>query len=529
MSPTLTLNLGLRFDHDSPYAEQQGRAVNGFAFNTPSPIAQAAQAAYANNPIPQIPADQFQVLGGLTFASPQNGTIYQNTSHLFSPRIGFSWSPAFLPSNTVVRGGIGMFVSPPTLATLSPDGKYSSNPLLDQEGFSATTQFVPTLDNYVTPYATLKDPFPDGITSPAGSSLGLSTFLGQTVSFMNPHMKDPYAVRWNLGIQHQFTQNLMGEIDYMGNHAVHLPVQYTQMNVIPRQYLSTLLTRDQATIDNLSATVTNPFKGLLPGTKLNGSTISVAQLLAAYPEFPVGSGTTSTGVIMQNNTVGSSYFESLDLRLEKRFSHGLSLVGTYEFSKLIEQDEFLNDTDPAPTRMISSFDHPQHFVLAGSYQLPIGGNALVPLHAGWANFLFGGWRLNGMYTHQTGQPVYWSSDMVYSGTPLTIDPRDTTTPSFNTSAFNTNSKQQFQYHVRTFPFTLSSVRQDGIDNLDASLLKSFNFSDQRYVQLRFETFNLLNHASFAAPNVSPTNKSFGMITSQANRPRQIQLGIRFVF
>lgn len=119
--------------------------------------------------------------------------------------------------------------------------------------------------------------------------------------------------------------------------------------------------------------------------------------------------------------------------------------------------------------------------------------------------------------------------MVYDGTPVSIDPRQTNGPSFNTTAFHTNLKQQFQYHVRTFPYTLSSVRQDGIDNLDASLLKSFNFSERRYLQLRFETFNLLNHASFAAPNVTPTNKSFGMITSQANRPRQIQLGIRSVF
>ncbi len=83
----LTVNLGLRFDHDFPYHEKWGRTVNGFAFNTPSPLEAAAVTAYNKAPIPQIPAGSFKVPGGLTFASPENNAIYQNTSHLVTPRV----------------------------------------------------------------------------------------------------------------------------------------------------------------------------------------------------------------------------------------------------------------------------------------------------------------------------------------------------------------------------------------------------------------------------------------------------------
>jgi hypothetical protein len=91
---------------------------------------------------------------------------------------------------------------------------------------------------------------------------------------------------------------------------------------------------------------------------------------------------------------------------------------------------------------------------------------------------------------------------------------------------------QYTFHYRTLPQTFSTVRQDGFNNLDASILKDFHFTEAAYLQLRFETFNTLNHPIFAAPNVSSaTASNFGYITAvQANsQPRQIQLGARVVF
>ncbi|HWW86556.1 MAG TPA: hypothetical protein VNZ26_23340, partial [Vicinamibacterales bacterium] len=419
--------------------------------------------------------------------------------------------------------------SPITISNLAANGNYSSNPIINQEGFSATTSYVPTLNNFLTPAGSLSNPFPSGISPPVGSSLGSATFLGQTVMFLSPTMKDPYSERWNVGVQHAITPNLMAELDYIGNHTVRLPVNLTQLNVVPRQYLSTLPTRDQALINTLSATVANPFAGLIPGTPLNGSTISVAQLLSVFPAFMTGTGTTTTGVLRQNDTIGTSDFESVSGRLDRRVTNGLTVTGIYTWSRLMESDSYLNDTDTQLERRISPFDHTHHFVLAASYELPFGANRPIPLKAVWTRLLLESWSVNGIYTYQTGAPVYWTNDLVYNGTPITLDPRQVTGPALNVSAFDTNSKDQFQYHIRTFPTTFSDLRQDAIDNLDASILKRFITGGSSYLQLRFEAFNILNHTQFGPPNVTPANASFGTITSQANLPRQVQIGLRFVF
>jgi hypothetical protein len=531
----LSVNLGLRFDHDTPYIEELGRTVNGFAFEEANPIAAQAIAAYTKNPIPQIPATSFAVPGGLTYATPAGGGAFQNTSHLVSPRIGFAWTPGVFHDRTVIRGGFGIFVQPITIANLSVNGNYSTSPIIDQEGFSQSTQFI-VPSNFLAPGTTLSDPFPTGILQPVGSAKEMSTFLGQTVQFLDPKMKNPYSQRWTLGIQHSITSDLLLEVAYIGNHALHLPVAVTQLNVIPRQYLSTMPVRDQTLINTLTASHANPFAGLIPGTGLNGANTTVAQLLAAFPEFPVGSGSGSTGVIEQNNPIGSSYFHSLNVRVEKRLSHGLLVIGTYGFSKLIERDSWLNDTDPAPEKRVSPFDHTHHFVTAVSYELPIGRNKAVNLESRWSNLLLGGWRVNGIYSHQTGAPISWVNgstttpgDYIYLGGPLKLDNRQVNGPAFDTTQFVTSSSQQLQFHIRTFATTFGDLRLDGINNFDASLLKQFAIREKSYFELRFEAFNVVNHPTFAAPNTTETNASFGLITAQANRPRQIQLGARFVF
>ncbi|MGB2642135.1 MAG: carboxypeptidase regulatory-like domain-containing protein [Candidatus Acidiferrum sp.] len=540
---TLSLNLGLRFEHDTPYGESLGETVNGFNFSAASPVQSAAQAAFANDFPAGLPTDngqaaltQFNVLGGLTFASPGNPAVYKLDSHMFSPRVGFAWSPDSLHAKTVIRGGFGIFVAPFAPSALGTNGNYSSNPLSNQEGFSANTTYIATSNNFLSPATTLGNPFPNGIEQPVGSSEGLGTFLGQTVSFISPNEKDTYSLRWNLGVQEAITPNLLFEVDYVGNHGVHLPIEDTQDNPIPAQYLSTQATRDTTVISALSATVANPFKGLLPGTSLNGSTISVAQLLSIYPEFPQGNASTSAGVLNQNAPNGQSFFDSLDVRLEKRFSKGLSVIANYSFSRLIEKDSYLNVTDTHLEERISPFDHTHHFVAGFNYDLPIGRGRALNLESRWANLAFGGWTVNGIYTYQTGAPILWSnSDYVYLGGPLDYNASQVNGPTFNTAAFDTKASDQFQYHIRTWPSTLSSVRYEGINNLDSSILKNFGITERVYFQLRLEAFNVLNHPTFggisgsAGPNMTPTSSAFGTLAGQANLPRQIQLGARFVW
>lgn len=546
--PNLTINLGIRFDKDLPYYEKDGRTVNGFDGNATSPLNAAAQAAYAKSPNALLPASQFNVMGGLTY--PGDGAVYNQTSHLFSPRVGFAWTPDLLKGKTVVRGGFAMFVQPNTISQLTITGAYSTNPILNQQGFSQTTQMVVTNNNNLSPATTLSNPFPSGFKGPTGSSLGLSTFVGQTVSYI-PDQSDPYTLRWNFGFEHQLAKDLKLEVEYLGMHALHLPIYTTEQNGIPRKYLSTMPVRDTTLIATLNASTANPFQGLLPNSSnQNGATISVAQLLAKYPQYPVGSGSGSTGVFAYNQTAGSSFFESLNISLTRRFSGGLSVIANFIHSKLIEQDTYLNDTDLTPERRISPYDHPNRIVFAVVYELPVGRGRHFNGQSRWLDAIVGGWNINSIYQYQTGAPATWTngsttspgdyvlangtnnldlSTIAFNNRSANLNAAGATIPSFTTSAFVTASTSAFQYHIRTFPTTFSSVRLDGINEWSPSISKQFNFTESIGLQLRLESYNVLNHPVFGPPNTTATNAAFGAITTQANVPRTLQLGARFVF
>jgi hypothetical protein len=250
----------------------------------------------------------------------------------------------------------------------------------------------------------------------------------------------------------------------------------------------------------------------------------------------VGTGSGSTGVIELNNPAGSSYFQSLNVRFQKRFSDGLTLVGNYIYSKLNERITYLNDVDPAPEKRISPFDHPNRFVLATVYELPFGKGKRFGVDSKILDAIVGGWGINSIYTFQSGGPITWVNgstttpgDYVYFGDKITVNPRETNVPAFNLSAFDVKSADQFQYHIRTFSTTFPDLRADGINEWSPSISKRLAFGERVNLQLRVEAYNVLNHPTFTAPNTTATNAGFGTITSQANRPRALQIGARVVF
>lgn len=550
----LTLNLGVRFDIDTPFGEKFGRTVNGFNPTATNSASAAAAAAYAAKPNSTVALAAFNTLGGLTFPDGNGGAPYQTNSGFVSPRFGFSYSPAVFHDKTVIRGGFGIFVQPETVSNLNAQGVTSSNAISNQEGFSATTTYTATNDNYLTPANTLSNPFPAGFQQPAGSSLGASTFLGQAISFLSPVEHDPYSERWDIGFQQSLTSSTMFEALYVGNHALHLPIAQQNLNATKVQYLSTTPYRNQAMAKAYGATVSNPFYGLLPnGGGANGKTVGLSNLLVPYPQFG------TNNILSQNITVGQSYFHSVILHIEQREKHGLTLTANYSFSKMTEADTYLNDQDSGPTHRVSPFDHTHHFTVGATYDLPFGRGKMFAFGGSRVmNEILGGFVINGVYQFQTGAPIEFSADIpLQPGVTLrqiSNQPRNTSavgstgTPALSTSQFVTGNSTacpaigacdgsqfingQYYDHYRMLPQTLSWVRSDGFNNMDASILKDFHFTNSAYLQLRFETFNTLNHPIFAAPNVSSaTSNTFGYITSTyANSlPRQVQLGARIVF
>ena len=507
--PNLTVNLGLRWEYSSPSVERYNRQSNGFDLTAVNAVTKAAEAAYAAKPIAQLPASAFLPTGGLTFSTPGNRNSYNTPKNSFAPRAGLSWTPGFLKQKTVIRAGAGIFYYPYPVVTQP------------QPGFTYTNSFVATNDSYVTPAATLSNPFPAGLQPAPGASAGINTSLGQSVSFYNQNLRNEYSFRWDLDVQHQFGKDMLLEVGYTGNHSVHL-LTSESLGALPAQYLSTSPVRDAATINALGASVTNPFATLLPGSTLNGSTISVSNLLRPYPEF---SGVTENYV---NN--GSSYFHQVAARFQKRFSAGLQFNVNWQHSRLMEKVSYLNNNPGAYNleNRVSASDRPNRLIVNETYDLPFGKGRRFLSNAHWlTDSLLGGWSVAGIYSFQSGAPLAWGN-VIYLGGDLNYDPRNIN-HTFDTTRFVTASSAQLASNLRTFPTQFNNLRVDTTNNVDLNVGKAFSIFERAKLIYRVEAFNLLNHAQFSAPNLTPTASNFGVVTAQSNLPRALQMSLRLVF
>ena len=508
----LTVNLGLRYELERPTTERYNRFNRGFDFGATNPIEEAARSNYAKSPIPEVSVQTFRTLGGLRFAGV-DGTArgYWNGNYgNLLPRVGLAYQ---LSSSTVIRAGYGIFFE-----AMGPDRYYPV-----QQGFSQRTSMVPSLDRGVTFRATLADPFPDGILEPAGASLGLRTFLGRSVSFFWPDLRPGYVQRWSLGVQREFPSRVLLDVAYVSSRGVRLAMGQN-FDVVPRNYLSRSPVRDQATIDYLSAAVTNPFYGMTEfvGSSLQGQTVSRSQLLLPYPHF--------TGISTTLDS-GFSWYHSLQVRAEKRMTRGLTVQAVYTWSKWMEATGKLNSTDPYPEHVISGTDRPQRLVASFIYELPLGrGRRWLSSASGWLRYAFGEWSLQGIYQAQSG-PAIGFGNIIFMG-----DVHDIVLPRsqrrverwFNTGAgFERDSRRQLGSNIRTFPSRLTGLRADGYNNWDFSILKDFPITEKLKFQLRAEAQDALNHAMFSPPNSSPTSSLFGQVTSTVRGgQRVITLGGR---
>ena len=503
----LTLNIGLRYESETGTTERFNRTLAGFDPNAQNSIATAAIANYTAAPSAILPVSQFNPRGGVFFASPDKRTIYDPYKFSFSPRFGLSWQPGWA-KGMVIRGGGGLFVG--TYGTFG----------IQQPGFSRQTDLVAASGGvFLTPAATLANPYPTGILQPVGNSLGADTFLGQSVRTVDRKLGSPQTWRWNFNIQKTVGKNAVIEIGYIGSDATRIP-ETRDLNFVPNQYLSTSPTRDQANITRLATVVPNPFRGLIPGTGLNGNTFSQDNLLRAFPQFS-GNG----GVSVEAQANGFSKFHMLQTRFEKRFSNGLQFLANYQWSKMLEATNRLNPGDSRLQYLVAGEDRPQRFVFSGSYELPIGkGKALLGNSGAWGNRLVGGWQLNTIYSLQSGGPVGFGNVIYFGGD---LQWKDRNLPQvFDVTRFERAAPNQLGANVRTFPQAFPAYRGDMINNIDISMIKNIQIVERLTLQFRVESFNAFNHTIFNGPDTNPISGNFGRITSASNLPRTYQLALR---
>ncbi len=516
VSQRLTLNLGLRWEFEGPLTERFDRSVRGFDPSIVMPFEAAAQAAYAGVALPEKP--QLTTRGGLTFANV-NGEprgVYETPKRNLMPRIGLTYR---LTDRTVLRSGYGVFYG--FLGQRRGD--------VIQSGFSQNTPFIASSDNGRTFTARLSDGFTN-ILEPKGAADGYMTFVGQGITFFEEYPLMPYMQRWQLGVQHQLAGGFLAEATYVGNRGTNVEIS-RNWNVTPQEYLSHSLVRDNATRGYLSGTVANPLRNLLPAGAvggLTGSTIARERLLRPFPQFDS---------VNSSSFDGYSWYHSLQVSVEKRFSKGYTIQANYTFSKFMQATELLNSDDPRPVEVISDLDRPHRFVLSGIVEFPFGyGRRLLSGANPVVARIVGGWQLSGIYTYQSGAPIGFGN-LLFLGDVNDIKlPSDQQTVErwFNTDAsigWIKGTNDQLDRNVRYFPLRFGFLRAAVDNNYDFALIKNTRITEGKDAQFKAEFLNAFNHPRFNAPNTTPTGSTFGsaVTSTQANYARRIQMSAKFIF
>ncbi len=535
--PNLTLNLGVRYEMSTGITEAKGKLSNL------APINAATVVSGVSTPAPR--------LGAPYFSNP--------TLHNFEPRVGFSWDP-FKTGKTAVRGGIGLFdVLPLLYTTITLNGRAA--PFF---------QIVSTSNA-----AVLKGKFP---------SQGQAAILAQpakpTLEFgaIESQPKRDYVTQWNFNIQREVVRDLTVVLGYVGSHGVHQLFRIDDGNIV-------LPTATSAGY-------------LWPcGPDGKGNPCVVGFLPTGTQASPVKSASVNpgAGAIRLVDWGGSSSYQALQVGVVKKISHGVQIQGSFTWGKSMDNNSgsIAGDTlsnsitslywfDLNQSRAVSDYNIGRVLVINGSWQIP-GSKSENPLLAHLTN----GWQIGGILKVHDGLPL--TPTFGSGGDPLgenSSDPFDfpnrVSGPGCDTAVNSRNPNNYINtkcFALPAAPVSLAAqcmpigfvahdmtktpdpfnpgiagtcsnlrgnvgrniLRGPGLINLDTSLFKNNyirKISETFNAQIRFEVFNILNHANFQLPPLTNDNiflaaggldPNGGVITSTVTTSRQLQLALKLVW
>lgn len=519
VSSKLTLNLGLRWEFD-PFFRGVDSQTSAFGPSTKNGFNASAKgdiiiptnsAGQMLDPTAQpetsqlIPlfSDRFQGTGPLHL--PQS--IRKTGPGLYVPRVGF----AFRPTNsdkTVVRGAFGLFPIfldtneslqwahvPPIMiqqALNNPVASpvFANSPTTGEFYWSNPFQFVGS--SLVAPNPNPGQPC-TGSSWPGGVGGSFLSCQQPAISSAPPEMDHTMMYQYNLAVQRELMKDMSLTVAYTGNKTEH-----NQLISIPENV---------------------PTPG--PGN---------VQSRRPFPQW----GTASIGT-----TSGSANYNALQATLEKRLGSGVYALVSYSWSKCLDN----GSVESAPPTLIllaqnyglCSYDITNNLTISSLYQLPFGKGRMFLNHGGVLNGFVGGWELAGVFTDRTGQPFTptLSSDVANTGIsgewPNRIASGKSSHPTaaawFDTTAFTIPASYTYGDSRRDI------LRSQGLVDLDGTLKKTFNLGDSqsRQLEMRFESFNLANHPTFAAPNATIGSSSAGKVTSTLNANRIFQAAAKFYF
>ena len=515
VTPKLSLNLGLRFEYESGIQEEHNRLISAFNPTAVNPL----QAGVTGLP----------VLGAVEYAGV-NGNPAQTGNALNvkpAPRFGVAYS---LDNKTVIRAGYGIYWAP----------TYFS--FQNTIGYSQTTSIITSANNNFTPSGSLANPYPNGLLQPTGNALGALSGIGQAITVDSPTAQSAgYVQEYSFEVQRTVRAGFVLTVGALGSHSLHL-----LSNGLNTDQLNPALFGAAETQIASHSSVANPFYNNGGVGSIANPTISPIQLLLPFPEY--------TSVSLSNADTAAALYYSFYFRAQRRFSNGLSLLASYTWSR--SEDDILGASVPGSSNVsspggpqnvynqgaewsLSTQDVPNRFTTAFTYELPFGKGKPVLRNSGpLVNYLVGGWSVNAIGIVQNGFPLNVTQPNNNSALGASVQRPNATGISPATSG---STDQRINDWLNPAAFSevpefgfgdisrFLTTRGPGLFNWDASLFKSVLINERVKVQFRFEALNATNTVEFANPNTTLTNSSFGLITSQVNHPRFLQLGLRVTF
>jgi hypothetical protein len=404
----------------------------------------------------------------------------------FGPRIGFAYNVGGR-GKTTIRGGWGIFYQPPFLEAF--------NNMVDSPPWSPQVQIIGA--SFMNPYQNQANPFPAQYAplTPA-RDVAFANPLPLAVSYQ-PNWKPSQVMNWNLTVDHQLAKDVLLRVGYVASKGTHLAYN-TDVNAP--------LPSPTATGDN-------------------------EQDRRPYQQFEQ---------ITQDMSGGNSIYNSLQVQVDKRFSHGVSVSANYTWSRSIDAVSYqtdlcgvniINPYDIRAYRGVSDFNVPHRFVLNYLWQLPSPKEGIKKA-------VLGGWETSAIVTWQKGFPLNITSggDYSFSLPALGNDQAQVlSTPHYTSGSIDQKLAQWFTTNAFGEPAQNSFGNAGrniligpGTFNVDFSAHKAFSIRENMKLQFRAEFFNLFNHAQFNNPDTTWADSTFGQITT-ARDPRIIQGALKLVF
>jgi len=552
VTPRLTLNLGLRYEFFSTIKEGNNEQAT-FDFSSLSLIVPSGQ----STALTPILASEIAIQRN---GSP--GLISPDTNN-FAPRIGLAYQ---LSNKLVLRSGYGFFYGGQENGPFSNPSPGFNPPYMSSEAFNApcdaavaNTTVGGSADCSIS--NANNSGLPLNIMSAGFPTASLSNPNSPEFYSLDPHLVTPYTQQWHLGLEYQLPADTVLEVSYGGSRGLKLFAFYNG---------------NQPTPSPNASDPTAPRRPAHEPTPGSGGTCSVNAYYNDPSTYNCNEALDTEIATLRSNA--QSNYDSLQVRLEKRYSHGLQYQVSYTYAHALDtassaslgsvnNGDFLDQRYPNANYGNSDFDVRHRFVFSYVYDLPFGrGRALGKNASGVVNQILGDWQMSGVFSAATGN-YYTATDVnsvantnnegggtvvVGSSSRPAIIGNPNAKPCvpgtlFNTCAFVDDNTPGYSNSIPAGTFgdaPRNDIEGPGYTEWDASFVKQFPISEQKHFEFRAEFFNILNHVNYLFEptgdiSEAPTPLILGAtgangqpvfgLPMAARAPRQIQFALKFYF